>query len=124
MLIYTDGGYSPSTDLGGIGIVFVGYGEYYKKYKHTTNQRMELKAVLVALQSVKDKTEHLEIYSDSAYVVNTINMNYNKFSNTDLWDKIYAEKDKFKSVKFIKVKGHSENKYNNRADKLAQYARL
>ena len=80
MIVYTDGAYSSSTDCGGIGIVFVDKGEYCKKYTHTTNQRMEVKAAIIALQSIKEPTE-VTIISDSAYLVKTMNNEFKRKAN-------------------------------------------
>jgi ribonuclease HI len=123
MLVYIDGAYSPTTNCGGIGIVFVGHGEYSKRYENTTNQRMELKAALVAMQSLLDKDEEVTIFSDSTYLVNSINKNYKKNKNKDLWEQILAEIKKFKKISFVWLKGHAGDEYNSRADKLAQNAR-
>ena len=75
--VYTDGAYSSSTDCGGCSAIIVHEGNIIKKlhrgYKHTTNNRMELRGVLMVLEYFKDFPEELEIYSDSSYVVNSIN---------------------------------------------------
>ena len=102
--------------------------------KHTTNNIMEITAVIEGLKMLKYKCE-VEIYSDSAYVVNAfnnkwiygwiknnwINSNKEPVKNKELWQELY-NLTKEHEVKFIKVKGHSDNKYNNRCDELARAA--
>jgi len=100
----------------------------------TTNNIMEITAVIEGLKLLKYKCE-VEIYSDSAYVVNAfnnkwiygwmknnwINSSKEPVKNKELWQELY-DLVKQHEVKFIKVKGHSDNKYNNRCDELARAA--
>lgn len=100
----------------------------------TTNNIMEITAVIEGLKMLKYKCD-VEIYSDSAYVVNAfnnkwiygwiknnwINSNKEPVKNKELWQELYLLVKKHE-VKFIKVKGHSDNKYNNRCDELARNA--
>ena len=102
--------------------------------KVTTNNIMEITAVIEGLKTLKFECE-VEIYSDSAYVVNAFNNhwieNWKKnnwktaskepVKNKELWEELYALTKKHK-VTFIKVKGHSDNEYNNRCDELARNA--
>ena len=102
--------------------------------KETTNNIMEITAVIEGLKTLKFECE-VEIYSDSAYVVNAFNNhwieNWKKnnwktaskepVKNKELWEELYALTEKHK-VTFIKVKGHSDNEYNNRCDELARNA--
>ena len=102
--------------------------------KETTNNIMEITAVIEGLKTLKFECE-VEIYSDSAYVVNAFNNhwieNWKKnnwktaskepVKNKELWEELYALTKKHK-VTFIKVKGHSDNEYNNRCDELARNA--
>ena len=132
--IYTDGAYSSSSDCGGASAIIVHEGNVIKKlyqgYKHTTNNRCELRGVLMALEYFKDFPEELEIYSDSAYVVNSINQkhvhrwfeeqDYSK-KNLDLWFKIIELLD-FHNVVFHWVKGHNDNELNCIADLYAVHA--
>ena len=110
-----------------------------KKYqdgeKSTTNNKMEIMAVIRGLEMLKEPCK-VTVYSDSAYVVNTIDKgwiynwkknNWRKsdksvVKNIDLWEKMLYLMS-IHEVKFIKVKGHSDNEYNNRCDRLAAYAR-
>ena len=100
--------------------------------KNTTNNIMEITAVIEALKNLKKACE-VDLYSDSAYVVNAFNNGwiYNWIKNNwktsgkepvknkELWQELY-ELTKVHKVKFIKVKGHSDNKFNNRCDELAR----
>ena len=101
---------------------------------NTTNNIMEMTAVIEGLKMLKYKCE-VEIYSDSSYVVNAfnnfwiqgwiknnwINSSKEPVKNKELWQELY-ELTKKHEVKFIKVKGHSDNVYNNRCDELARQA--
>jgi len=100
----------------------------------TTNNIMELTAVIEGLKLLKHECE-VEIYSDSAYVVNAFNNKWiygwiknnwktsskEPVKNKELWEELYSL-TKIHTVKFIKVKGHSDNEFNNRCDELAREA--
>ena len=102
--------------------------------KVTTNNIMEITAVIEGLKTLKFECE-VEIYSDSAYVVNAFNQGwiYNWMKNNwktsgkepvknkEIWQELYAL-TKIHKVKFIKVKGHSDNEFNNRCDEMARNA--
>lgn len=138
--IYTDGacrGNGQENTIGAFGIVFIYNGiekEVKQAFRNTTNNIMELSAVIQALSMLKEPCS-VRLYSDSAYVINAINQkwidnwqrngwkNSNKepVKNKELWEKL-IEKLKYHKVEFIKVKGHSDNPYNNRCDKLANEA--
>lgn len=126
--IYADGacrGNQNTTNIGSYGVVLI-YKDSIKElnnaFQDTTNNRMEILSVIEGLKSLKRFDIPVEIYSDSQYVVNTINNGWRKNANLDLWAELDRLIEKFDSVKFIKVKGHSDNNYNNRADKLANIA--
>ena len=121
MNVYVDGAYSPLINAGGIGIVFENNSHYLKKYTNTTNQRMELMAAIVALESIIHPTE-VNIYSDSAYLVKSMNENWKKKANLDLWNRLEKAISKHNKVTFNWVKGHDTNELNNLADRLAQNA--
>ena len=101
--------------------------------KNTTNNIMEITAVLEALKMLKRKC-NVEIYSDSAYVVNAFQKKWieswvkndwktsskEPVKNKELWEELY-NLTKMHTVQFIKVKGHSDNEYNNRCDELARF---
>ena len=128
--VYTDGSAKGNPGNGGYGIVMMG-GKHRKELKQgfrlTTNNRMELLAVIVALENIKTNESTITVYSDSKYVVDAVekkwvfgwqNNNFNKKKNPDLWIrflKIYRKQ----KVSFIWVKGHSNNKENERCDALA-----
>lgn len=138
--IYTDGacrGNGKENTLGGLGIVFIYNGNIKEEkmgFRDTTNNIMELSAVIIALETLKEPCL-VNIYSDSAYVVNAINNKWlenwtkNGFKtstkepvkNKELWEKLLTLLS-YHKVKFIKVKGHSDNEYNNRCDALANEA--
>ena len=86
---------------------------------NSTNNYAEITAALVGLKKITDKTIPVKVYSDSQYLVQTINSNWNINTNKELWEKLFEEIRTFDSVEFIKVKGHGGNKYNEIADNLA-----
>ncbi len=133
--IYTDGACSGNPGPGGWGAVLI-YGENKKEIsggdKNTTNNIMEITAVIEALKCLKNECK-ATVYSDSAYVVNCFNQgwiyNWKKnnwktstkgpVKNKELWEELYTLVKKYK-VEFVKVKGHSDNELNNRCDELAR----
>ena len=135
--IYTDGACSGNPGPGGWAAVLI-YNENRKensgKKKETTNNIMELTAVIEALKLLKYPCE-VDLYSDSAYVVNGFNQgwiyNWRKnnwrtsskepVKNKEIWEELY-NLSKIHKVNFIKVKGHSTNELNNRCDELAREA--
>ncbi len=135
--IYTDGACSGNPGPGGYGIVLM-YNEHkkeiYKGFKKTTNNRMELMAVVEGLNMLKEKC-NVKIYSDSKYVVDAINKGWlnswvlknwvrgknNPVLNVDLWKQLVPLLNEH-TVEFIWVKGHANNFYNERCDELARYA--
>lgn len=135
--IYTDGACSGNPGPGGWGAILM-YEDIKKEIsgaqKDTTNNIMEITAVLEALKLLKVECS-VKVYSDSAYVVNAFNQgwieNWKKnnwrtagkdpVKNKELWEELYELIQKHK-VEFIKVKGHSDNEFNNRCDYLATSA--
>lgn len=133
--IYTDGACSGNPGPGGWGAVLI-YGENKKEIsggdKNTTNNIMEITAVIEALKCLKNECK-ATVYSDSAYVVNCFNQgwiyNWKKnnwktstkgpVKNKELWEELYTLVKKY-NVEFVKVKGHSDNELNNRCDELAR----
>ena len=132
--LYTDGACSGNPGKGGYCAILI-----YKAQEkivsggaeETTNNRMELVAVIEGLKALKEKC-CVNLYSDSEYVVNAVNNKWlegwikngwrsaskKEVKNVDLWQALIPLIDKHK-VNFIKVKGHSDNEYNNRCDKIA-----
>ena len=130
IIIYTDGSAKGNPGNGGYGIVMMS-GSYRKElkqgFKLTTNNRMELLAVIIALESVKKENSEITIYSDSKYVIDSVEKkwvfgwekkNFNKKKNPDLWIR-FLEIYRMQKVSFIWVKGHANNKENERCDFLA-----
>ena len=136
--IYTDGACSGNPGTGGYGAILIYNGiekEISGGEKETTNNKMEIMAVLKGLEMLKEPCK-ATVYSDSAYVVNSIEKgwiynwkknNWKKsdksiVKNIDLWERM-LELMNTHEITFVKVKGHSDNEYNNRCDKLAVKAR-
>lgn len=135
--IYTDGACSGNPGAGGWGAILF-YGQHSKEISggvaDTTNNRMELQAVISALECLKAPSK-VSLYSDSAYVVNAFAQGWidnwqasgwktkgrKPVQNKELWLRLLAAMKPHK-VNFIKVKGHSDNQYNNRCDELARMA--
>ncbi|MDQ0063158.1 ribonuclease HI [Paenibacillus harenae] len=137
VMIYTDGACSGNPGPGGWGAVLF-YGSKQKEIsggeKHTTNNRMEIQAVIEGLSLLKEPCT-VKVYSDSAYVVNCFqkgwingwlrngwkNSKKDPVENQDLWKALW-ELMKTHTVEYVKVKGHSDNEWNNRCDELAREA--
>lgn len=134
LLIYTDGAARGNPGRGGYGVILM-YGDKRKElsagYRMTTNNRMELLAIITALESLKQNHLPITIYTDSQYVVNSIEKkwldNWVKTDfkggkkNRDLWMRYYRLAKNF-TVSLKWVKGHASNVYNNRCDVLATTA--
>ena len=132
--IYTDGSSKGNPGPGGFGAILM-FGKHSKEismgYRFTTNNRMELIAVLASLEALKKNDLPLTIHSDSQYVVKAINEGWlNNWiktgfkggkKNKDIWVKYFQLSKKFK-IKIQWVKGHADNPYNNRCDELATTA--
>lgn len=135
--IYTDGACSGNPGPGGWGAILMYNGnkkELSGGCKDTTNNIMEITAVIEALKALKFPCE-VDLYSDSAYVVNSFNQGwiYNwlkkgwktasgePVKNKELWEELY-NLTKTHKVTFHKVKGHADNEFNNRCDELARNA--
>lgn len=137
VIIYTDGACSGNPGPGGWGTILM-YKDTKKEISgaknNTTNNVMELTAALEGLKMLKFPCE-VELYSDSAYLVNGFSQgwiyNWQKnnwqtadkktVKNKEIWQEIY-NLTKIHQVKFIKVKGHADNEFNNRCDELARNA--
>ena len=137
VIIYTDGACSGNPGPGGWGTILM-YKDTKKEISggnpDTTNNVMEITAVIEGLKLLKEPCK-VQIYSDSAYVVNAFNQHWienwikknwqnskkEPVKNKELWLELYALV-KQHEVKFIKVKGHSDNEFNNRCDELARGA--
>lgn len=133
LIIYTDGAARGNPGPGGYGIVLK-WGSTVKElaqgYRKTTNNRMELLAVIVALKQLKKEGVNIIIYTDSSYVVNSVEKGwvfgwvkkgFKGKKNADLW-RMFLEEYKKHNIKFQWVKGHANNAGNNRCDELATAA--
>ncbi len=141
--IYTDGACANNPGKGGYGIVLlyedashkIHQKNISKGFEYTTNNRMELMAVIDALAYLKTPCE-IQLYSDSKYVTDAVNKNWiagwqqknwklntsNPVKNIDLWKK-FLDAIKPHDIEFIWVKGHNENEFNELCDKMAVEAR-
>lgn len=132
--IYTDGSSRGNPGPGGYGAVLM-YGDKRKElsqgYRRTTNNRMELMGVIAALEALKKTGLDITIYTDSQYIVKAVKEGWlNKWlatnfakgkKNKDLWVKFYNLYKEHR-IKFVWVKGHADNQWNNRCDVLATSA--
>jgi len=135
VIIYTDGGSSGNPGPGGYGVVQI-YNDKVKElsggFRYTTNNRMELMGVIVALRELEHRNLPVTLFTDSSYVVNGINRGWAKSwrknnwvksdrqpaLNPDLWAELLDLIEKL-DITFVWVKGHAGNKYNERCDELA-----
>ena len=137
--LYTDGACSGNPGVGGYGAILVHVDangvkhekEFSQGYKQTTNNQMELLAVIVGLEALKKPCD-VTVYSDSKYVVDAFNNKWidgwiakgwktagkSPVKNVDLWKRLLEAK-KQHDVEFIWVKGHAGHEYNERCDTLA-----
>ncbi|MEI0611671.1 ribonuclease HI [Brachyspira pilosicoli] len=134
IIIYTDGGCRGNPGIGAWGAILLSEKhnlrlEIGESEEHTTNNKMEMQAAIKALERLKH-SHNIKLYSDSAYLINGMNSwiyswqknNWIKrdkkpVENKDYWLKL-IELSKKHNIEFIKVKGHSSNKENNRADEI------
>ena len=139
--IYCDGGCrgnQAEKNVGGWGAYLV-WGEHEKELfggeRNTTNNKMELMGAIEGLRAIKNKNVPVDVYVDSAYVLNGItqwifgwmkkgwvNSKKEPVANKELWQELLAQKNMFPDITFQKVKGHSTNAGNNKADELANRA--
>lgn len=130
IIIYTDGSAKGNPGRGGYGVVMLS-GKHRKEISRgfllTTNNRMELLAVIVGIENVKKLNSEIVVYSDSKYVVNAIEKgwlfdwqkkNFKGKKNPDLWIRFLSVYKKH-SIRFLWVKGHNNNVENERCDRLA-----
>lgn len=131
--IITDGSYSSSRDQGGLGIVILLNNkpifEHFQGYKHTTNNQMELGAVIIALRKIINSVDSITIITDSQWVIGCASLGWKRNKNLKLWkeyDKQFERVSKLcPNISFKHVKGHqsnssdSDSSWNNYVDKLA-----
>jgi ribonuclease HI len=133
IIIHTDGAARGNPGPGGYGIILK-YGDHRKEISEgfllTTNNRMELLAVIVALENLKSDSIPVVLYSDSRYVVDAIEKkwlwewekkDFKNKKNADLWKRFIPLYKKFK-IRFVWVKGHAGDRENERCDRLAVMA--
>ncbi len=134
LTMYTDGAARGNPGPGGYGTILF-WGEIRKElsggFRYTTNNRMELMAVIAGLEALKKDGLKITIYSDSQYVVKAVEQGWLKNwiatdfkggkKNKDLWTHFY-ELSKKHTLRFVWVRGHADNPYNNRCDELATSA--
>lgn len=135
--IYTDGACSGNPGKGGWGAILIYNGiekVIYGASPDTTNNRMELLAIIEGLRALKERCK-INLYSDSQYALDAFNKGWivewqknnwrtsskQEVKNVDLWRALLIEVSKH-DISWIKVKGHSDNEYNNRCDELARKA--
>ncbi len=131
LIIYTDGAARGNPGRGGYGTILMWKGharELSAGYRYTTNNRMELMAVIAGLEALKKENIKIVIYSDSQYIVKAIEQGWLKNwvqtnfkggkKNKDLWLQYYDLSKKY-SIRMVWVRGHADNPYNNRCDELA-----
>ena len=134
IIIYTDGSSRGNPGPGGFGVIMMS-GTHKKEisqgYRHTTNNRMELLAVIAGIRALKKDGLSVTVYSDSQYVVKAVKEKWldnwvrtdfkGGKKNKDLWLAYYELSKRF-DIKFVWVKGHADNPFNNRCDELATSA--
>lgn len=135
--IYTDGSSRGNPGPGGYGIVMIAVGKGFKKefaqgYRKTTNNRMELLAVIEALEKIKKDGVKITVFTDSRYVSDAVNKKWidgwikrkwKNVKNTDLWKRFIVAFNKTPAT-FVWIKGHNEHPQNERCDALAVHAAL
>ncbi|HET6255040.1 MAG TPA: ribonuclease HI [Puia sp.] len=134
LTMYTDGASRGNPGPGGYGTILF-WGGHRKElsagYRYTTNNRMELMAVIAGLEALKRDNLRITVYSDSQYVVKAIEQGWLKNwiatnfkggkKNKDLWLH-YNELARKNTIRFVWVRGHADNPHNNRCDELATSA--
>ncbi|GFR65388.1 ribonuclease H [Elysia marginata] len=133
--MFTDGACSGNPGPGGYGIVLIWNGKHYRRefskgFEKTTNNRMELMAIVEGLKKIKPKNMAIKIFSDSNYVVEAVNKKWvfgwekKQFKgkkNSDLW-KVFLAYYRHHKITMEWVKGHSGHPENECCDKLARLA--
>lgn len=122
-----DGAYSSAKDQGGVGIIFLRGEEkileYSKMFKGTTNNQMELAAMIIGLRLIKNPIDSLTIISDSMYCIGCASLGWKRKKNVGLWKEFDNQIERVKklcpSIEFKHVKGHNGDEWNEYCDKLA-----
>lgn len=127
LTVYTDGAYSALRGQGGVGIVILENEkkvlEYSHMYKRTTNNQMELGAVIIALRVIKDPCDSITIFTDSQYVIGCATLGWRRKKNVKLWEEYDAQFKRVSelcpNIMFSHVRGHNGDKWNEYCDKIA-----
>ena len=127
IVFYTDGAFSSSRNQGGIGIVMLKNDkkvlEYSNGYKNTTNNQMEIGAVIIALRIIQQPTDSITIYTDSMYVIGCATLGWQRKKNKSLWQEFDNQYKRVKTlcpiIEFKHIKGHNGDELNELADSLA-----
>lgn len=127
LIMYTDGAYSSLRGQGGVGIVILENEkkvlEYSRMYKRTTNNQMELGAVIIALRVIKEPCDSITIFTDSQYVIGCATLGWRRKKNVKLWEEYDLQFKRVSelcpSITFSHVKGHNGDKWNEYCDKIA-----
>lgn len=135
--LITDGAYSSSRDSGGLAFIFLKDDElileYSKQVKHTTNNQMEMLAIILGLKCIKSPIDNLTIVSDSMYCIGCASLGWKRKKNIKLWELFDAEYQRVSklcsNIQFKHVRGHQkddseETKWNNHCDELAVKASI
>ena len=125
--LITDGAHSSKRNKGGVGIVFLKNDikilEYSQAFNNTTNNQMELLAVLIGLKFIKKPINNLLIITDSMYVIGCAIKGWKRKKNTELWNKFDKEYNRVRemcpNIMFKHIKGHTGDKWNTYCDNLA-----
>lgn len=128
-VLYTDGAFSFTNQQMGIGLVFINTDsgkeivQYSNMYKGGTNNIAELAAVVVGLRMIKKPIKSLTVYTDSEYVRGCAVQGWKRKKNKAMWEEFDKQYERVKQlcpdIRFVHVKGHDGNKYNEIVDKLA-----
>ena len=124
---YCDGAYSPARKTSGSGVVILKDDKiilkFGKKFQGGTNNTAELCAAILAMSSIKSPIDKFELFTDSMYIIGTVNQGWNIKSNKKLWKRFNECYNRLKifcpNIIFTWVKGHANNEYNKLADSLA-----
>lgn len=133
-VVFTDGAHSSSRNTGGVGVIILKNNKeifrYSNMYKNTTNNQMELGAIIIALRAIKTPIDSLIIYTDSQYCIGCATLGWQRKKNKRLWAEFDNQYNRVKklcsNIEFVHVKGHQKGdnitehgKWNNCVDKLA-----
>jgi ribonuclease HI len=130
IIVYCDGAYSPARKTSGAGVVILKDDKvilkFAKKFEGGTNNTAELCAAILAISSIQKPIDEFQLFTDSMYIIGTVNEGWNTKTNKKLWKRFNECYNHLKSlcsnITFTWVKGHDKNMYNILADKLANNA--